>query len=320
MFEDFDLDDFWEDSDYAREKYVEVSVTPEIIGAVERELGFRLPASYVALMSGQNGGIPKRTCFPTTTPTSWADDHIAITGFLGIGSEKTFSLLGRLGSRFMQEEWGYPRFGICICDCPSGGHDMVMLDYRDCGPNGEPAVVHVDQELDFRVTFLARDFETFARGLVPESDYDTSEDDLAAALIDIRSGSFSTALTRLIAASSAPKETEAALRRLLEAIATEKGYFALHADPSSHLVYDVLFDLLTTTRTVETPEAFLSAYPDLLAFGDGEVSTRGYAPQVLGDWMKARLAAREITEHEGRLVLSAAYQQAVKGRLAAFSG
>jgi len=122
-------------------------------------------------MRSQNGGIPKRTCFPTKEATSWAEDHIAISGFLGIGRNKTYSLLGSLGSRFMQEEWGYPTFGVCICDCPSGGHDLVMLDYRACGPDGEPAVVHVDQELDYRITFLAPDFETFVRGLVDESVY-----------------------------------------------------------------------------------------------------------------------------------------------------
>ena len=29
---------------------------------------------------------------------------------------------------------------MAICDCPSAGHDMIFLDYRACGPQGEPAV------------------------------------------------------------------------------------------------------------------------------------------------------------------------------------
>ncbi|HHH29978.1 MAG TPA: SMI1/KNR4 family protein [Polyangiaceae bacterium] len=162
---DLDLDDFWTDSDYARKHYVEEPATDELVVSIEKELGFMLPRSYVVLMQSQNGGVPKKTCFPTNTPTSWAEDHIAITGIMGIGRTKTYSLAGELGSAFMQQEWGYPTYGICVCDCPSGGHDMIMLDYRECGPKGEPTVIHVDQESGYEVTFLAADFETFVRGL-----------------------------------------------------------------------------------------------------------------------------------------------------------
>jgi hypothetical protein len=130
IFDGFDLSQFWEDSDYARKKYVERPLSEDLIAAVEAELGVRLPASYLELMKSQNGGIPRNTCFPTTVPTSWASDHVAITGISGVGSEKIYSLCGALGSKFMQEEWGYPDIGICICDCPSAGHDMIMLDYQ----------------------------------------------------------------------------------------------------------------------------------------------------------------------------------------------
>ena len=87
-----------------------------------------------------------------------------------------YSLCGTLGSRFMIEEWGYPDIGVAICDCPSAGHDMVFLDYRECGPQGEPKVVHIDQEADYEITPLADTFEAFVRGLVDESDYDDEED------------------------------------------------------------------------------------------------------------------------------------------------
>ncbi len=174
-FDAFDLSDFWEDSPYARREHVDRPLTTEMIAYVEGELGVRLPKPYVALMRTQNGGIPRNCCFPTKTRTTWADDHIAISSIAGIGKRKSYSLCGDMGSKFMQEEWGYPDIGICICDCPSAGHDMVMLDYRACGPNGEPQVVHVDQEWDFAITLLAPDFETFVRGLVPESSFETGE-------------------------------------------------------------------------------------------------------------------------------------------------
>lgn len=167
-----EFQDFWDDTAYALKSYVEPAPSDELIQSVEAELGYRLPAFYVAMMRQHNGGTPRNTCFPTTEPTSWADDHIAITGISGIGRDKIYSLCGQLGSQFMLDEWGYPPIGVCICDCPSAGHDMVMLDYSACGPTGEPTVVHVDQEDDYRVTFLAPDFATFVRGLVSSEVYD----------------------------------------------------------------------------------------------------------------------------------------------------
>jgi tetratricopeptide (TPR) repeat protein len=167
---DFDTTSFWEHSDYALKEYVSAPPTDELIASLEQELGYKLPASYIALMQTQNGGIPLHTNYPTEEATSWADDHIAISGIMGIGRDKSYSLGGDLGSSFMIEEWGYPNIGIVICDCPSAGHDVVMLDYRLCGPEGEPSVVHVDQENDYEITYLAPDFETFVRGLVDEED------------------------------------------------------------------------------------------------------------------------------------------------------
>lgn len=66
---------------------------------------------------------------------------------------------------FNIDEWGYPPIGVYFADCPSGGHDMLCLDYRACGPSGEPTVVHVDQACDYKITFVAPNFEAFIRGL-----------------------------------------------------------------------------------------------------------------------------------------------------------
>ena len=42
---------------------------------------------------------------------------------------------------------------------------MMCFDYRDCGPYGEPRVVHVDQELNYKISPVADNFEAFIRGL-----------------------------------------------------------------------------------------------------------------------------------------------------------
>ena len=175
-FEDFGLTNFWDDNWYALKEYVSDPPSDELIASVEEELGYKLPAAYIWLMKQHNGGIPVNTCYPCNEPTCWAEDHVAITGIFGIGREKIYSLCGELGSQFMIDEWEYPAIGVAICDCPSAGHDMIFLDYRACGPQGEPAVVHVDQENDYKITHLADSFEEFIRGLEHESLYDLDDD------------------------------------------------------------------------------------------------------------------------------------------------
>lgn len=60
---------------------------------------------------------------------------------------------------------------VTICDCPSAGHDMFFGDYRECGPRGEPKIVYIDQEYDYKITPLADNFKIFVRGLVIEKNF-----------------------------------------------------------------------------------------------------------------------------------------------------
>ena len=173
-FEDFDLSDFWEENEYATNSYVSPAPTDEIVASVEAELGYKLPASYIELMQQQNGGMPRRLAFPTSQSTSWADDHVAISGIYSIGREKRGSLCGEVGHQYWIDNWGYPAIGIYFADCPSAGHDMICMDYRKNGPTGEPEIVHVDQESDYKITFLAPDFANFIKGLVDETEFDLS--------------------------------------------------------------------------------------------------------------------------------------------------
>lgn len=160
VFEDFDFTNFWEDSQYARTEYIGNRATDELIASVEQELGYKLPASYIELVKQQNGGIPAYMYCPVENGCA-----MEISGLFGVDRNKPCSLCGEVGSQFMIDEWGYPAIGVAICDCPSAGHDMVFLDYRECGPLGEPKVVHIDQEADFKITLLAENFESFIRGL-----------------------------------------------------------------------------------------------------------------------------------------------------------
>lgn len=171
MLDDFDFVNFWEQSEYADQHYVDDPLTPEKVSLTEHKLGFRLPKAYVAFMQHQNGGIPRNTNH-RAAPTSWSHNHVAITGLYSIGSARQYSLCGHFSSQFWIDEWGYPPIGVYFADCPSAGHDMLCLDYRECGADGEPRVVHVDQEFDYKITIVAPDFESFVRGLEGDEAFD----------------------------------------------------------------------------------------------------------------------------------------------------
>lgn len=300
-FEELDFSNFWNDSDYAVKNYVSKPPTDELIASIEQELGYKLPASYIAMMKLHNGGKPKNTCFPTEEATSWAEDHIAISGITGIGREKSYSLCGDLGSQFMIEEWGYPDIGVVICNCPSAGHDVVMLDYRKCGRDGEPEVIHVDQEDDYEITFLAKDFETFIRGLVNDEVYDTSEADKQEALQTVSSGEFSTLLSELCKNVTEVDHIEGIIRTVCTEIVEQKGHFSFHADELSTLMYDVQFWLYIKSYPNTNREAYLETYDRMIAFGDREFSQRGYAPGWITDWLDDRIEQGMIVEKDGEL-------------------
>jgi len=167
-FEGIDLKTFWNEDDESPKQ-----LTEEMVEKAENKLGYKLPKSFIELMKSRNGGYPIKTCFPTNKKTSWADDHIAIETISGIGVE--YGIDDEFGSCYLIEEWGYPDIGIVICGCPSAGHDTVMLDYSDCGEKGEPKVVHVDTETKNgapEMTFLAKNFETFIKGLMSDTDFE----------------------------------------------------------------------------------------------------------------------------------------------------
>lgn len=312
-FDDFDFEGFWDDHPYSLENYVEPPPSDWLVASIERELGgYRLPAAYIDLARRHNGGEVKRNCHPMKERTGWAEDHVAIDGIYAIGRTSKYSLAGQLGGKFMIEKWGYPPIGVCIADTPAGGHEQIMLDYRTCGKRGEPQVVYVDQEDDYSITFVATDFESFIRGLVDESEYDTSEEDRAAAIATVEQGTLSPIVVRaLVAVSDRLPDGERILRALGRQIVDQKGFFALHADERSHLMYGLIFWLYSSLCTARSFEAFAN-YPKTGASYDSPCyqlmigvslvaapygfNTRGYVEGFLRDWWDAGVAVGDIVE------------------------
>lgn len=158
-------EDFWLDSEYSIKEYQTETPSEETVKEIENKLGYKLPDIYLEFMKEHNGGIANKSCYVYTDQETNGENEVFISGFLGIGSDKPNTLMGSFGSRFWIEEWEYPDIGVVICDCPSAGHDLIFLDYRECGPEGEPCVSHVDQEMDYEITKIADSFEEFVDGL-----------------------------------------------------------------------------------------------------------------------------------------------------------
>ena len=157
---DFDWTRFWNDVDYAFESYIGKPVTDKDIKDAEAELGYTLPAAYIELLNNHNGGVLNKNCFINNE-----GDCVYITGIYGIDRDKKNSIFGQFGNEFWISKWEYPPIGVVVADTISGGHDMIFLDYRECGPTGEPKVVRVDQEGDYSITLLADNFGDFIKNL-----------------------------------------------------------------------------------------------------------------------------------------------------------
>lgn len=157
---DFDWTGFWNDCDYAFESYIGKDVTDEDIKNAESELGYTLPAAYIELLNNHNGGVLNKNCFINNE-----GDCVYVTGIYGIDRDKKYSIFGQFGNEFWISKWEYPPIGVVVADTISGGHDMIFLDYRECGPTGEPKVVRVDQEGDYSITLLADSFGDFIKQL-----------------------------------------------------------------------------------------------------------------------------------------------------------
>ena len=167
MFEGFDFEGFWNDDPEARRIAEGPALTDEMILAAEKELGYKLPDSYIWLMKQRNGGYLKRRDFMLGYELPIVGDRTMMERLYCIKTGNSFcSIIGDYGTKFLIEDWGYPDIGVAIGVGIFGEHEVFFLDYRECGPQGEPKVSHVDQECDYRITVLADNFEEYICKLV----------------------------------------------------------------------------------------------------------------------------------------------------------
>lgn len=161
----FRTEGFWHDTDESVRRHICAPATAETIREVEEDLGYRLPDSYKSLLRRHNGGLVNRCRYRVPAPDEGCPDCIYITEILGIGSDAPCSLSGRFGSRFLIRSRRHnPDIGVAVCNTTLPGRALVFLDYRKCGPKGEPSVTYSDAMTGLEMP-LARNFESFILGL-----------------------------------------------------------------------------------------------------------------------------------------------------------
>ena len=175
-FEEDVLKGLWYHDEFSLREYVGKTATDEDFKKVERELGYRLPEAYKVLMKIQNGGELRKNTFQGPFRRSWSRGFFDVNYIYGVDSSSEYSLCGKFGHKLWIEKWKYPNIGIAICGSVSGGHDIIFLDYSDCGPEGEPCVVNIDQEADYEITYLADNFKDFIDGLFSDEEYEDEDD------------------------------------------------------------------------------------------------------------------------------------------------
>lgn len=154
MYEDIDVNKMFDnESSYGKEFKFE-PITEEMIKRAEEKLGYKLPNSYIELLKLQNGGCINEDLY---------EDYAEVACIYGIsGDEKKFYGLVSMYSNWI-DEWEYPRVGIPIAETESAGHEIYFMDYRDLGENGEPKIILIDQENDYKETYVAENFEEFVK-------------------------------------------------------------------------------------------------------------------------------------------------------------
>lgn len=162
---DMDFSDFWHDIKESERRYEAQKPDLRLIRSVQDELGFVLPDTFVELMKMHNGGMLNRCWYPINFPAETYADYIQVTHLLGIDREIAYSLCGRFGSKFLLEDkGGLETAGIAFANCISPTRAILILDYRTCGPDGEPCVTYINSQTH-EESVIAPNFEIFVRGL-----------------------------------------------------------------------------------------------------------------------------------------------------------
>ncbi|MBO3741673.1 SMI1/KNR4 family protein [Actinoplanes flavus] len=156
---------FWDSGDT---DLTQPPLTDEMITAAEAELGVRLPAALIRLLRQRNGGsVADGWDACPAAPNSWAADHVPFDHLHGIAPPGRELSMALQDTGYLVREWGLPSPVVLLS---GDGHTWVALDYRDCGPDGDPPVVFLDADRGRQLP-VAPDFRTFVERLTPAAGF-----------------------------------------------------------------------------------------------------------------------------------------------------
>jgi hypothetical protein len=138
--------------------YVQPALTSEAVRGAQLQLGIRLPASYLMMLEVQNGGYLRAT---------WPDSpHTCLNG-IGPGFPSITRDEAWWRAPGAEDEMWVPPQRELLIPFDGDGHWDLCFDYRVTGPDGEPSIAFIDNEVEQDVQ-VADSFESFLAGLVDE--------------------------------------------------------------------------------------------------------------------------------------------------------
>ncbi len=139
---------------------IQTVYSPALRRQAEAQLGIRLPESYIALLKKRNGGRLRMNAVKLRGRSRKAYGPVyTFERIAGLDPDHHESITAL--TETARGGWAVPE-GLFPLD--GDGHWWLCLDYRRCGPEGEPVVTHIDTEYESE-TRVADSFQDLLSGL-----------------------------------------------------------------------------------------------------------------------------------------------------------
>jgi hypothetical protein len=126
----------------ARSQQATGGATDAAIARAEMELGVTLPAEFKSVLRYRDGGDLRLNQFELAfdpPADSYASKLYCVDELPSVRHGDWGNIVR--STENAQEEWDLPAGLVVLC---GGGHWWCCLDYRTCGPTGQPAITHID--------------------------------------------------------------------------------------------------------------------------------------------------------------------------------